>query len=101
MSENQNKAVVEDDRKSTEHTWVVGNGSGGRSCSSEKILAVNYFKYALHMHSTSCQKKIRRNTGKEKPILVVAFVLEKSRRKRMTNQVLVTMPCHVCERKNI
>ena len=39
-SENQNKSVVEDDGKSTEHAHVADNGSGSGSCSGKKTLTV-------------------------------------------------------------
>ena len=40
VSENQNKSVVEDDRKSIEHAYVIDNGSRSGSCSDKKTLTV-------------------------------------------------------------
>ena len=39
-SENQNESAVEDEWKSTEHSYFVDNGSGSGSCSGKKTLAV-------------------------------------------------------------
>ena len=46
-SENQNKSVVEDDRKSTEHAHVIDNGSRSGSYSSNKTLTIHY-KFISH-----------------------------------------------------